>query len=64
MRGAIDEVEHRARAVADPVQRESEQHREEQHLKNVAAGERAEDRRGNDVEQKLSDALLFGRPGV
>ena len=42
VRGLLDEVEHQRAAAAEAVQREAEQHREQQHLQDLALGERVD----------------------
>ena len=48
----------------EPQQRQAEQHREEQHLQDVAARERADDGVGNDVEQEIDRAQVLRRGRV
>ena len=43
VRDLLDEVEHQRAAAAELVQREAEQHREQQHLQDLALGERVDD---------------------
>ena len=50
----------RLAALAERLQREAEQHREEQHLQDVALREGADDGVGDDVQQELDRALLLG----
>ena len=56
---AIDEVQHRLAVGTQAVQGETEDHREHQHLQDVAIGERADDGVRDDVEDKADDALVF-----
>ena len=42
VRELLDEVEHQRAAPAERVQREAEQHREQQHLQDLALGERVD----------------------
>ena len=57
VRHLLDPVEHQRAAAAEPVQREAEQHREQQHLQDLALGERVDDGGGDDVEQEIGRAL-------
>ena len=47
----------RGATPARHVQREAEQHGEQQHLQDVALGERIDDARRNDVQQEIGHAL-------
>ena len=49
VRGLVDEAEQRLAALAEHVQREGEQHGEEQHLQDLALGEGADHGVGDDV---------------
>ena len=60
---AID-VDERAHAVAQPQQRQAEEHREQQHLQDLAARERADDRVGDDVQQEVDRAQMLGAARV
>ena len=53
-------VQHRFAALADLRQRDAEQHRDEQHLQDVAADEGAEDGRRDDVHQEAGDGRVMG----
>ena len=64
MRCFLDPVEDQRAASAKTVQREAEQHREQQHLQNFAFRERVDDGGRNDVEQKIGRALQLSRFGV
>ena len=46
------------------VQREAEQHREQQHLQDLALGEGIDHGVRDDVEQEVGGALHLARPGV
>ena len=61
VRQLVDEVEDQRAAPAEAVQRKAEQHREQQHLQDVALGERVDDRVGNDVQQEVDRALHLAR---
>ena len=63
-RERLQEVEHRLAALADHGQRQAEQHREEQHLQDVARGEGADDRLRDDVLQEADDAGVMRLGGV
>ena len=63
-REAVDHVVDQLPFVAQTMQGEAEQYREQQHLKNVAAGERADHAAGDDVQQERNDALLLCLLGV
>ncbi|MNV22301.1 hypothetical protein D3C71_1132680 [compost metagenome] len=56
---AIDEVQHRLAVGTQAMQGETEDHREHQHLQDVAVGERADDGVRDHVEDKGNDALVF-----
>ena len=49
-----------APALAEMQQRDAEQHREEQHLKDLSARECADNRVRDDVQQELGGAQLLG----
>ena len=46
------------------VQREAEQHREQQHLQDLALGEGVDHRARDHVEQEVGGRLHLARPGV
>ena len=54
----VDERHERPAALAQREQREAEQHREEQHLQDLAFGEGADDGVRDDVQEELDDAML------
>ena len=56
LRQPFDELEHRRAGLAGRVEREAEEHREQQHLQDVGPGERVDDARRNDAEQEIRDA--------
>ncbi|MCY1409074.1 hypothetical protein D9M71_244120 [compost metagenome] len=56
---AIDEVQQRLAVGTQAMQGETEDHREHQHLQDVAVGERADDGVRDHVEDKGNDALVF-----
>ena len=60
LRGKVDHRDERPAALAEKREREGEQHREEQHLQDLAFSEGPDDRRGNDVHHELGHALLPG----
>ena len=64
VRDLLDEVEHQRAAAAEPVQREAEQHREQQHLQDLALGERVDDGGRDDVQQEVGRALHLARASV
>jgi hypothetical protein len=64
VRDLLDEVEDGCPAAAELVQREAEQHREQQHLQDLALGERVDDGVRDDVEQEADRGLHLARPGV
>ena len=43
VRELLDQVEHQRAAAAEAVQREAEQHRDQQHLQDLALGEGVDD---------------------
>ena len=54
----LDDVEHELAALAQwPAARSANSTREEQHLQDLALGERADDGVRNDVEQEFDRAL-------
>ncbi|MNI12253.1 hypothetical protein D3C73_654250 [compost metagenome] len=59
MSEAIDEVQQRLAVGTQAMQGETEDHREHQHLQDVAVGERADDGVRDHVEDKGNDALVF-----
>ena len=64
VRRHLNHVDERADAWAQLQERQSEQHREQQHLQHFAAGEGADHGIGNDVQQKIDvlrccDALVY-----
>ncbi|MNV62916.1 hypothetical protein D3C71_1554840 [compost metagenome] len=61
---AVDHVQYRLAVAAQAVQGEAEQHREHQHLQDVAVGEGADDRIGDDVKQEADGSLLRAGGGV
>jgi hypothetical protein len=60
----VNERAHGAAALAQRHQREPEQHREQQHLQDVAARKRADRAVGDHVEDESRDALVRGARGV
>ena len=56
-RHELDEVGHRLRPLADEAERRAEEHRQHQHLQDVAVGEGADEGRGDDVEQEADRAV-------
>jgi hypothetical protein len=58
VRGLVDDVQQRLAALAQVLQREGEQHGEEQHLQDFAFGERAHDRGRDDVQEEVERGLL------
>jgi len=60
----IDERAHHMPALAQHHQRETEQDGDEQHLQDVALGECADHRVGNDMEDELDRRLVRGARGV
>ena len=53
----LQEIDHRLGRLADHGERKAEQHREEQHLQDIALGEGADDCVGDDVHQEADDGL-------
>ena len=51
----MQEVHDGPAVVADAPQRQAEQHREQEHLQDVAFGERADEGLGDDVQQGVDD---------
>ena len=56
----IDERDERLAALAQREQREAEQDRQEQHLQDLAFGERADHGVGNDIQEVVDGAMLLG----
>ncbi len=63
-RQALDELEQGVAAPAERVQREPEQHRDQQHLQHLAAGERVGEGGRDDVEHEVGHAVRAGLCGV
>ena len=65
MRQLVDDADQAPPLLAEVQERQAEQHREEQHLQNLALGEGVHDRRRNDVHQEVhgAEALRRGRVG-
>ncbi|MNQ64906.1 hypothetical protein D3C85_793460 [compost metagenome] len=59
----VDEMQHRLTVITHALQGEGEDHREEQHLQNIAAGEGADYGAGDHVEQEGDGALLLAGGG-
>ena len=53
VRQPVEEIDQRNSLVAEPAQRQAEQDRKRQHLKDLAAGERPHRGVGDDVQQVL-----------
>ncbi len=53
MHGDVEDVDERLGALAELAQRQPEQHGEEQHRQDVAAGEGADEAVGHDVQQEI-----------
>ena len=51
---------HRLARLADAYKRKAEEHRQEQHLQQIALGKGADERLRNDADQKGCDRLVFG----
>ena len=64
LRHLLDEVDDGGRCAASGAEREADQHRDQQHLEDVASGERVDHARGNDVEQETGNALRSARRHV
>ena len=64
VRELIDEIDQRSSLCPEPRQRQAEQDREEQHLEDLAAGERAHDRVGDDVQEEIDRRERFRARGV
>ena len=62
LRELVDERDQRTPTLAKLQQRQAEQHRDQQHLKDFASGERIHERRRDDVENEVHRRqLLRGR---
>jgi hypothetical protein len=64
VRHLFEESDQRPPLLADVQQRQAEQHREEQHLQDLALGERVDDGRRDDVQQKVDRAQVLRVGGV
>jgi hypothetical protein len=64
VRALLDHVEHQRAAAAETVQRKAEQHRDQQHLQDLALGEGVDQRVGNDVQDEVDRAGHLARAGV
>ena len=64
MRGVVDEAADGVAAFAEPHDGEAEQHREQQHLQDLALREGADDGVRNDVQDEVDRLLAFGLLGV
>src|SRR6185312_9185525 len=58
--GNVEQVDQRLGALSELAQREPEQHGEEQHRQDVAAGEGADEAVGHDAEQEIDDRQRLG----
>lgn len=64
MGDAVDELQHRLAEITHALQGEGEEHREEQHLQDVAIGEGADHGGRDHVEQEADGALRLARLGI
>ena len=64
MRELIDDSDKRFPLLAEVQQGQPEQHREKEHLQNLAFGERVHDRGRNDVQEKVDRAQMLSIGGV
>ena len=64
MGGFLDKIEHQRSSTAELVQREPEQHGDQQHLENLSLGERIHHGVGNDIQQESRRALQLSWFGI
>jgi hypothetical protein len=55
----VDQPQHALTVLTESLQPECKQDRKEQHLQNFAGGKGADDRRRDNVHQKLDRALIL-----
>ena len=60
----VEKLEDRFSARSDPIQRNPEENGKQQHLEDLALGERVDHRAGNDVQEELFGAVGLRRRRV